>query len=268
MHANQPKAAHKAQPLHQPPLTYPSSNPNLPNYNQHRSAPLQNFQSSPPLPMQYSQPAQPGHLPVAAGIPITSHNTAVSHHAGTHASSYPATVSQSVWPITSQLPIQASLPQAAALPAFSGAQQPLYPQQPQQQLQKQSGLPVLPGYPQQAAALGQVTGSVTARTPSPVPLQASASPVASTTGRGFTANQLNVLRNQILAFRRIKASTRLCISLIIKTPSCYGCTVFWQCLMIVMHAALISHQCGSIRRLVSTSVKGVVSAARRQDSAC
>lgn len=221
MHANQPKAAHKPQSLHQP-LTYQSSNPNLPNYTQQRPVPVQNFQSSPPLPMQYSQPAQPGHLPVAAGIPINSHNAAVSHHAGTHALAYPATVSQSAWPVTSQQPIQATLPQPSALPAFSGAQQPLYPQQPQQQPQNQSGLPVLPGYPQQLAAHGQVAGSVAARTPSPAP-QASASPVASTTGRGFTANQLNVLRNQILAFRRIKASA-CCVTQLLSC-SCYGSTV-------------------------------------------
>ena len=200
MHPNWQGAGHKPKPPQQSLAAYQDSSPNTAARPQEYSTPLHSFQAAPELLMQHPQLAQNGHSPLATGVPI---NPAPLQHGSRHGMPYSAAASQPAWPMTSQQSGQAAQLQPPGLPTYSGVQQSMYTQQ---QHQQQPMPPVLPGYPQQAPMHSQITGSVTARTPSPAPMQASASPVASNTGRGFTANQLNVLRNQILAFRRIKAS--------------------------------------------------------------
>lgn len=236
MHANQSSTGHKPHAGQQHSLAQQNSTASLLNYSQQYSAPQHNVQPQSQLPVQYSAPAQNGHMPIAAGVPI-SNTAAASQHGSAFTMPYATTASQPTWPVTAQPANQGVSPQPAGFPVSAIGQQPVYSQQPQQQQQQQGLLinqsAIFPGHTQPAPVRGQVTGNVTARSPSPIPAVASTVPALAQPGRGFTANQLNVLRNQILAFRRIKVSSYRCCRLLPTSNSCISSQLssleWWSC---------------------------------------
>ena len=171
-----------------------------------------NHTSPPNLPQAYPMPSQPlqprpayqQQIPQQAALANASHPSQYQPQ-GTH----------SAWqPPAPQQPRQHALPhQAPPQLAYSSAPQSTYAQQQQQQYpglhhaHSQNAVAVRADMPtqsavhthqQQGATMQAASSSATQHA------QAAAGTPGTSAGRGFTHNQLNVLRNQILAFRRIK----------------------------------------------------------------
>lgn len=202
----------RPQALHQVPAGYAGTN----------KAPLSNYSQAYPLLSQPLQP-QPAHqmqMPQLQGLPTasTAHvlQPALQDSAPATAS-YQSDGMPSAWQTSAaQQPHQALQAQhAPAQLAHPVAPQSVYAQQQQQQY---PGLHQTHAPAQHAVAVHEQSPAHLVPSPQQVPsslipfaapsaarhVQAAAGTSAASSGRGFTHNQLNVLRNQILAFRRIK----------------------------------------------------------------
>lgn len=169
---------------------------------------------SPAYPLQ-SPPAYQQAGSSAAGASLAS--PAVHQTSATSGLQYQAEGTQAAWQgPAAQQPSQHALPhQPPTQLVYSSAPQSAYAQQQRQQYPSLhhahiqnagTGRAVVPAPPttypsHQPGAVMQTAPPAAAQH-----AQAAGMPAAASTGRGFTHNQLNVLRNQILAFRRIKVS--------------------------------------------------------------
>ncbi len=176
-----------------------------------------------------SQPLQPRpayrqQIPQQAALASASHPPQYQPQ-GTH----------SAWqPSAAQHPRQHAPPhQAPPQLAYSSAPQSTYAQQQQQQYpslhhaHSQNTVAGRADMPAQSAVhTHQQQGAImqTASSSATQHAQAAAGIPGTSEGRGFTHNQLNVLRNQILAFRRIKVRSAVKIYLkCLNKPLQYCC---------------------------------------------
>lgn len=192
----------RPQGLHQGGTGYASGSQAVP----HTLSPTYPVQSQP----AYQQVPQQGSS--AAGASPAVHQT--SAPSGLQ---YQTAGTQAAWQgSAAQQPSQHALPhQPPTQLVYSSAPQSAYAQQQRQQYPSLhhahiqnagTGRAVVPAppttYPRhQPGAIMQTAPPAAAQH-----AQAPGMPAAASAGRGFTHNQLNVLRNQILAFRRIKVS--------------------------------------------------------------
>ncbi|DBA85268.1 TPA: hypothetical protein ACH3X2_005964 [Trebouxia sp. C0005] len=173
----------------------------------HTSPP--NISQAYPLPSQPLQlrPAYQQQIPQQPALANASHPPQYQPQ-GTHSAWQPS--------VTQQPRQHAPLHQVPPQLAYSSAPQSSYAQQQQQQYphlhhaHSQNAIAGRADMPAQSAAHSHQQGATMQTASSATQhAQAAAGTPGTSAGRGFTHNQLNVLRNQILAFRRIKRGDKI-----------------------------------------------------------
>jgi len=198
-----------------------------------------------------SQPLQPRpayqqQIPQQAALPNASHQPQYQPQ-GTH----------SAWqPSAAQQPRQHAPPHPAPPQlAYSSAPQSTYAQQQQQQYpslhhaHSQNPVAGRADMPAQSAVHTHQQQGATMQTASAAATQhaqAAAGTPGTSAGRGFTHNQLNVLRNQILAFRRIKVRLAATVH-----PECLNKPLQYCCCQSLHSQSSV--QCHSLSRRLSGS---------------